>query len=138
MSTRLEKINKEIKRIEKRIALQQDQLKGAIQRRKDIENEEIIKSFRTLNLDHKELVSVVNGLQNGIITVEDIRKLAEVKDKPDKDGSDNAGENINKAGASDSKDMSGEYPEQSQELNNSERENTDKQQAQIESEGKSE
>ena len=138
MSTRLEKINKEIKRIEKRIALQQDQLKGAIQRRKDIENEEIIRSFRTLNLDHKELVSVVNGLQKGTITVEDIRKLTETNGEPDKEVSYNAGENINKAGANDSKDMSGEYPEQSQERNNSEWEKTDKQQAQIESEGKSE
>ena len=119
MSTRLEKINEEIKRIEKRIALQQDQLKGAIQRRKDIENEEIIRSFRTLNLDHKELVSVVNGLQNGTITVEDIRKLTETNGESDKDAS---------AG----------YFDHSKEVNDLEQGNTGNKLIQIESEGKSE
>ena len=138
MSTRLEKINEEIKRIEKKIALQQDQLKGAIQRRKDIENEEIIKSFRTLNLDHKELVSVVNGLQNGTITVEDIRKLAETNGKPDKEEADKGSEDGNKADVINSNDASAGYPDRSQKSNDSVRENTDKQQAQIESEGKSE
>ena len=76
MSTRLKKINEEIKRMEKRIALLQDQLKGAIQRRKLIENEEIVRSFRTLKLDHKELSEIVAGLQNGTIGVSDIKRLA--------------------------------------------------------------
>ena len=76
MSTRLEKVNEEIKRIEKRIALQQDQLKGALQRRKMIENEEIVRSFRSLNLDHGDLAVVIRGLQSGGIGVDDIKKLA--------------------------------------------------------------
>ena len=81
MSTRLKKINEEIKRIEKRIALLQDQLKGAIQRRKLIENEEIVRSFRTLKLDHKELSEIVAGLQNGSIGVSDIKRLAKSDEK---------------------------------------------------------
>lgn len=76
MSTRLEKINEEIRRIEKRIALQQDQLKGALQRRKQIENEEIIRSFRSLKLNHGELANVVKGLQDGRVTLQDIKILA--------------------------------------------------------------
>ena len=79
MSTRLEKVNEEIKRIEKRIALQQDQLKGALQRRKMIENEEIVRSFRSLNLDHGDLAVVIRGLQSGGIGVDDIKKLAAVQ-----------------------------------------------------------
>ena len=77
MSLRLERAIDEVNRIERKIQLYQNQKKEAMARLKLVENEEIIKSIRALNLDRNSLVELLKGIQDGTVT------FSEVKEKED-------------------------------------------------------
>ena len=68
MSLRLERAIDEVNRIERKIMMYQNQKKEAMARLKIVENEEIIKSIRALNLDRDGLVELLKGLQEGTVT----------------------------------------------------------------------
>lgn len=74
MSLRLERAIDEVNRIERKIMMYQNQKKEAVARLKLVENEEIIKSVRSMNLKRDELVELLKGLQDGTVTFPDITK----------------------------------------------------------------
>lgn len=80
MSLRLERAIDEVNRIERKIMMYQNQKKEASARLKLIENEEIIRSIRTLNLKRDELVELLKGLQEGTVTFSDVKKKSNSKD----------------------------------------------------------
>ena len=80
MSLRLERAIDEVNRIERKIMMYQNQKKEASARLKLIENEEIIRSIRTLNLKRDELVELLKGLQDGTVTFSDVKENADTKD----------------------------------------------------------
>lgn len=68
MSLRLERAIDEVNRIERKIQMYQNQKKEAMVRLKLVENEEIIKSVRAMNLNRNDLVALLKGLQDGTVT----------------------------------------------------------------------
>ena len=93
VSLRLERAIDEVNRIERKIMMYQNQKKEALARLKIVENEEIIKSIRALNLDRDGLVELLKGLQDGTVRFTDIKNREEtqntnptgVKEQPDYD-----------------------------------------------------
>ena len=73
MSLRLERAIDEVNRIERKIQLYQNQKKEAMARLKLVENEEIIKTIRTLNLDRNSLVELLKGIHDGTVTFSDTK-----------------------------------------------------------------
>ena len=68
MNRKIKKYNEEIIRTEKRISELQAYLKGIRCALKEAENEEIIKSIRGMKLNNKELVEMLENIQNGTLT----------------------------------------------------------------------
>ena len=93
MSLRLERAIDEVNRIERKIMMYQNQKKEAMARLKVVENEEIIKSIRALNLDRSSLVELLKGLQDGTVRFSDIKNEEDTqstdptggKEQPDND-----------------------------------------------------
>ncbi|WP_277406680.1 DUF4315 family protein [Lacrimispora xylanisolvens] len=65
MNTRLKRVLEEIQKTEKRIAEWQEHLKELHVRRKQMEDAEIIKSVRSMKLDSRQLLEVLERIQNG-------------------------------------------------------------------------
>lgn len=65
MNTRLKRVLEEIQKTEKRIAEWQEHLKELHVRRKQMEDAEIIKSVRSMKLDSRQLLEVLEHIQNG-------------------------------------------------------------------------
>lgn len=65
MGPRLERAIAEVERIDRKILTYQEQKKAAAARLRQVENEEIIRSVRSLKLDGRELAGLLKGLQEG-------------------------------------------------------------------------
>ena len=72
MNARLKRILEEIKKTEKRIAEWQEHLKDLNVRRKQLEDAEIVKSVRSMKLDSRQLLEVLDNIQNGAVSFGDI------------------------------------------------------------------
>ena len=88
MSMRLERAIDEVNRIERRIQMYQNQKREAMARLKLVENEEIIRSVRAMNLNRNDLVNLLKGLQEGKVTFSDIPEPEEVLERRDEAGQD--------------------------------------------------
>ena len=69
MNTRLGRILDEIQRTEEKIATWQEHLKELHIRREQLENEQIIKSIRSMKLDSRQMLSLLEGIQNGTVSI---------------------------------------------------------------------
>lgn len=65
MNRKLNRVLDEIQRTEKKIAEWQEHMKELNMRRKQMEDAEIIKSVRSMKLDSRELLEVLDSIQNG-------------------------------------------------------------------------
>ena len=71
MSARLDRAIAEVERIDRKIILYQEQKKGALARLRQVENEEIIRAVRTMNLSRRELSDMLKGMQEGTLSFAD-------------------------------------------------------------------
>ena len=72
MNARLKRLLEEIRKTEKRIAEWQEHLKELNVRRKQMEDAEIIKSVRSMKLDSRQLLEVLDRIQNGAVSFMDV------------------------------------------------------------------
>ena len=75
MNRRLKKYMDDIDKDEKKIAEYQEQLQILMAGLKQEQELEMVRTLRSLNLDRRELFSVLNGLQDGTMTISDLEKL---------------------------------------------------------------
>lgn len=69
MNTRLGRVLDEIQRTEEKVAVWQEHLKELHIRREQLENAEIIKSIRSMKLDSRQMLSLLEGIQNGTVSL---------------------------------------------------------------------
>lgn len=72
MNMRLKRILAEIQKTEQRIAEWQEHLKDLNVRKKQIEDAEIIKSIRSMKLDSRQLLEVLESIQSGTVSLLDL------------------------------------------------------------------
>ena len=68
MNAKLNRVIEEIERIEKKISEWQTQLRQLKQQRKQLEDQEIIKSIRSMQLDGPEMLRLLYGIQDGSVS----------------------------------------------------------------------
>lgn len=68
MNKRIEKYLEEIEKTEKKISDLQVYLKGIKNSLKEEEEKEMVRSIRSMNLDRSDLLSFLQGLQDGSVT----------------------------------------------------------------------
>ncbi|MBC5744886.1 DUF4315 family protein [Lachnospiraceae bacterium MD308] len=74
---KLYRVLDEIQKTEKKIAVWQEHLSKLNEQREMLENAEIIKSVRSMKLGSRELLSVLEGVQNGTIVLSENYKTEE-------------------------------------------------------------
>lgn len=67
MNVKLKRVIEEIDKIEKKVSEWQDQLKLLRQQRKQLEDQEIIKSIRSMQMSGTDMITLLDGIQNGSI-----------------------------------------------------------------------
>ncbi len=67
MNVKLKRVIEEIDKIEKKVSEWQDQLKHLRQQRKQLEDQEIIKSIRSMQMSGADMLTLLDGIQNGNI-----------------------------------------------------------------------
>lgn len=79
---KLKKILDEIQKTEERIAEWQEHLRELNVRKKQMEDMEIIKSIRSMKLDSRSLLKVLDGIQKGtmIFSLEDAKNVEKDKE----------------------------------------------------------
>mgnify|MGYP002511561657 CR=1 FL=1 len=77
MNRKLHRILDDIQNTEKKIAGWQNHLDELNARKEMLENAEIIKSIRSMRLGSRELLSVLEGVQNGTIILSEKQKAIE-------------------------------------------------------------
>ena len=65
MNLKLKRVIEEIEKIEKKVSEWQEQLKYLRQQRKQLEDQEIIKSIRSMQLSGADMLTLLDGIQNG-------------------------------------------------------------------------
>ena len=70
MNMKLKKILDDIQKTEDKIAELQEHLKRQSTLKQQIEDVEIIKSFRSMKLDSRELLVLLDGIQKGTVTIQ--------------------------------------------------------------------
>lgn len=69
MNTKLSRILDEIKKTEDKIAAWQEHLEELNIRKKQLEDEEIIKSIRSMKLDSREMLIFLDNIRNGMVDI---------------------------------------------------------------------
>ena len=95
MNRKLHRVLDEIQNTEKKIAVWQNHLDELNARREMLENAEIIKSVRSMRLGSRELLSVLEGVQNGTIILSEKQKAVEGLEEDEIMGSMNQAETEN-------------------------------------------
>lgn len=67
MNVKLKRVIEEIDKIEKKVSEWQDQLKQLRQQCKQLEDQEIIKSIRSMQMSGTDMITLLDGIQNGSI-----------------------------------------------------------------------
>ena len=70
MNMKLKKILDDIQKTEDKIAELQEHLKWQNTLKQQMEDVEIIKSFRSMKLDSRELLVLLDGIQKGTVTIQ--------------------------------------------------------------------
>lgn len=70
MNMKLKKILDDIQKTEDKIAELQEHLKRQKTLKQQMEDVEIIKSFRSMKLDSRELLVLLDGIQKGTVTIQ--------------------------------------------------------------------
>lgn len=70
MNMKLKKILDDIQKTEDKIAELQEHLKRQNTLKQQMEDMEIIKSFRSMKLDSRELLVLLDGIQKGTVTIQ--------------------------------------------------------------------
>lgn len=70
MNVKLNRLLDEIQRTEEKIAVWQERLNVLNERRKQMENEEIVKSIRSMRLGSREMLALMEGIQNGTVSIQ--------------------------------------------------------------------
>ena len=70
MNMKLKKVLDDIQKTEEKIAELQKHLKKQNDLKQQMEDIEIIKSFRSLKLDSRELLVLLDGIQKGTVTIQ--------------------------------------------------------------------
>lgn len=70
MNVKLNRLLDEIQRTEEKIAVWQERLNVLNERRKQMENEEIVKSIRSMRLGSREMLVLMEGIQNGTVSIQ--------------------------------------------------------------------
>ena len=103
LSLRLERAIDEVNRIERKIQMYQNQKKEAMARLKLVENEEIIKSVRAMNLNRNDLVALLKGLQDGTVTFSEMADRKSTGGKQDEMAREETAQNGKETGTNDNK-----------------------------------
>ena len=74
MNRKLHKVLDEIQKTEKKIAVWQEHLNELNAQKEFLEDAEIIKSVRSMRLESRELLAVLEGVQNGTVTLSENRE----------------------------------------------------------------
>ena len=69
MNRKLHRVLDEIQKTEKKIAVWQEHLNELNAQKEILEDAEIIKSVRSMRLESRELLAVLEGVQNGTVTL---------------------------------------------------------------------
>ena len=77
MNRKLHRVLDDIQKTEKKIAVWQEHLDELNVQREMLENAEIIKSVRSMGLGSRELLSVLEGVQNGTVILSERQKTVE-------------------------------------------------------------
>ena len=77
MNRKLHKVLDEIQKTEKKIAVWQEHLNELNTQKELLEDAEIIKSVRSMRLESRELLAVLEGVQNGTVTLSENREANE-------------------------------------------------------------
>ncbi len=67
MNVKLKRVIEDIERIEQKISEWQEQLKQLKQQRKQLEDHEIIKNIRSMQLNGKDMLHLLYGIQDGSV-----------------------------------------------------------------------
>lgn len=70
MNVKLNRLLDEIQKTEEKIAAWQERLNVLNERRKQMENEEIVKSIRSMRLGSREMLALLEGIQNGTVSIQ--------------------------------------------------------------------
>lgn len=70
MNKKLNRVLDEIQKTEGKIAVWQEHLRELNVLREQLENQEIVKSVRSMRLDSRKMLEFLEGIQNGTITAE--------------------------------------------------------------------
>ena len=68
MNVKLNRLLDEIQRTEEKIAAWQERLNVLNERRKQMENDEIVKSIRSMRLGSREMLALLEGIQDGTVS----------------------------------------------------------------------
>ena len=112
MNRRLKKYMDDIDKVEKKIAEYQEQRQVLMAGLKQEQELEMVHTLRSLNLDRRELFSVLNGLQDGTMTIQDLENMEEKKHSK-KDGYEKPEQNEESDLDNSLKDDEGENQEDS-------------------------
>lgn len=67
MNKKLNRVLDDIQKTEEKIAVWQEHLRELNTLREQLEEQEIVKSFRSLKLESRQMLAVLEGIQNGTI-----------------------------------------------------------------------
>ena len=67
MNVKLKRVIEEIEKTEKKISEWQEQLKQLKQQRTQLEDQEIIKSIRSMQMNGADMLELLDGIQNGSV-----------------------------------------------------------------------
>lgn len=70
MNRKLERLLEEIRKTERKIEEWQNHLAALNKRKKQIEDEEIVRSIRSMKLQSRELLELLAGMQEGTVSIQ--------------------------------------------------------------------
>ena len=98
MSKKLNRVLDEIQKTEEKIAVWQEHLRELNTLREQLENQEIVKTIRSMKLDSHRMLELLEGIQEGTVSIPLPAEEPETRDTDRKDGTepDRQGEDMEK------------------------------------------
>ena len=92
MNKKLHRVLDEIQKTEEKIAAWQEHLGELNIQKEMLEDAEIIKSVRSMRLNSRELLSVLEGVQNGTVVLSEKPEMTDGSDRDESTGPENLSE----------------------------------------------
>lgn len=110
MNKKLNRVLNDIQKTEEKIAVWQEHLRSLNSLREQLEEQEILKCFHSLKLEGRQMLAVLEGIQNGTIPLVNAGEdgLLGVVEEMEQDKPETAGEQPMPEMASESEDMGDE------------------------------